>query len=162
MSALAKLTTTTSKAVSEMARTTASAIYNLPLGQNTNWSTSFVWGQNDDTHEGKTESLLLETDYQRGRDTVYARWERVEKSGHELVLKNDDLNEIFPANTATIANSAQRSGAVTRISALPSADGTPARLLAQSPPGFSLLNWHALKMIRAALASRGPYFGARN
>jgi hypothetical protein len=83
-------------------RTTASAIYNLPLRHETNWSTSFVWGQNDDAHEGKTESFLIETDYQRGRDTVYARWERVEKSGHELVLKKGDLNEIFTVNTATI------------------------------------------------------------
>jgi hypothetical protein len=83
-------------------RTTASAIYNQPLGVDRNLSTSFVWGQNHDTHEGKTQSFLLETNYQRGRDTVYARWERVEKSGHELVLKLMDLNEIFPVNAMTI------------------------------------------------------------
>jgi hypothetical protein len=82
-------------------RTTASAIYNQPLGHDRNWSTSFVWGQNHDTHEGKTQSFLLETNYQRGRDTVYARWERVEKSGHELVLAGGDLGEISPVNAAT-------------------------------------------------------------
>ena len=79
-------------------RTTASAIYNLPLGQDSNWSNSFVWGQNHDTGEGKTQSFLIESNYQRGRDTVYFRWERVQKSGHELVLKPFDESEIFPVN----------------------------------------------------------------
>jgi hypothetical protein len=83
-------------------RTTASAIYNQPLGHDSNWSTSFVWGQNNVTHEGKTQSFLIESDYQRERDTVYARWERVEKSGHELVLAPSDLDEIFPVNAVTI------------------------------------------------------------
>jgi hypothetical protein len=83
-------------------RTSTSAIYNQPLGHDVNWATSFVWGQNNDTGEGKTQSFLLETNYQRGRDTVYVRWERVEKSGHELVLRNVDLAEVFPVNAATI------------------------------------------------------------
>ena len=83
-------------------RTTASLIYNKRLGPDTNWATSVVWGQNDDTHEGKTESFLIETDFQRQRDTVYGRWERVEKSGHELVLARDDLNEIFPVHAFSV------------------------------------------------------------
>jgi hypothetical protein len=83
-------------------RTTASAIYNLSLGHDTNWSNSFVWGQNDNTGEGKTQSILLESNYQRGRDTVYGRWERVEKSGHELVLRPVDLGRIFPVNAITV------------------------------------------------------------
>jgi hypothetical protein len=87
---------------SKVHRTTASAIYNQPLGPDSNWSTSFVWGQNDVTHEGKTQSFLIESDYQRARDTVYGRWERVEKSGHELALGRRDLDEIFPVNAITI------------------------------------------------------------
>jgi Heavy metal binding domain len=79
-------------------RTTASAIYNLPLGHDTNWSNTFVWGQNNATSEGKTQSFLIESNYQRGRDTVYFRWERVQKSGHELVLKPFDESEIFPVS----------------------------------------------------------------
>jgi hypothetical protein len=82
-------------------RTTASAIYNQPLGHDTNWSTSFVWGQNNDSGE-TTESFLLESNYQRGRDTVYGRWERVEKSGHELVLADGDLARIFPVSAYSI------------------------------------------------------------
>jgi hypothetical protein len=83
-------------------RTTASIIYNLPLGRDTNWSNSFVWGQNNLTGEGKTESFLLESNYQRQRDTFYVRWERVEKSGHELVLVPRDLARIFPVQAYTL------------------------------------------------------------
>jgi Heavy metal binding domain len=79
-------------------RTTASAIYNLPLGHDSNWSNSFVWGQNNATEEGKTQSFLIESNYQRGRDTVYFRWERVQKSGHELVLDEADESKIFPVS----------------------------------------------------------------
>jgi hypothetical protein len=83
-------------------RTTASVIYNLPLGHDSNWSNTFVWGQNHDTGEGKTQSFLIESDYQRGRDTVYLRWERVEKSGHELVLDPPDESRILPVSGYTI------------------------------------------------------------
>jgi len=83
-------------------RTTASAIYNQPIGHDANWATSFVWGQNHDTHEGTTQSFLLETNFQRGRDTIYARCERVEKSGHELVLDLADESRIFPVSGYTI------------------------------------------------------------
>src|SRR5207248_612693 len=83
-------------------RTTASAIYNLPLGPDINWSNSFVWGQNNATSEGKTESFLVESNYQRGRNTVYLRWERVEKSGHELVLDPQDESRIFPIDGYSI------------------------------------------------------------
>jgi len=83
-------------------RTTASLIYNRPVGKESNWSNSFVWGQNHDTGEGKTQSFLLESNYQHGRDTVYGRWERVEKSGHELVLANADGEKIFPVSAYTI------------------------------------------------------------
>ena len=83
-------------------RTTASLIYNLPLGNDSNWSNSFVWGQNNDTGEGKTQSFLIESNYQRGPDTVYVRWERVQKSGHELVLNPPDESDIFPVSGYTI------------------------------------------------------------
>ncbi|HEX3420649.1 MAG TPA: heavy metal-binding domain-containing protein [Candidatus Udaeobacter sp.] len=83
-------------------RTTASAIYNLPLGHDSNWSNTFVWGQNNDTGEGKTQSFLVESNYQRGRDTVYFRWERVEKSGHELVLNEAADRRVFPVGAYTL------------------------------------------------------------
>jgi heavy metal-binding protein len=83
-------------------RTTASVIYHLPLGPDTNWSNTFVWGQNNATGEGKTQSFLIESNYQRGRDTIYLRWERVQKSGHELVLNPPDESRIFPIGGYTV------------------------------------------------------------
>ena len=83
-------------------RTTASAIYNLPFGNDSNWSNSFVWGQNNDTAQGKTQSFLIESDYQRGRNTVYFRWEHVEKSGEELVLNSAADTRVFPVSAYTI------------------------------------------------------------
>ena len=83
-------------------RTTASLIYNVPLGHDSNWSSSFVWGQNRDTGDGKTQSFLVETNYQHGRDTFYARFEHVEKPGHELVLDAVDRERIFPINAYTV------------------------------------------------------------
>ena len=83
-------------------RTTASLIYNRPLGHDANWSNSFVWGQNRGSGGGKTQSFLIETNYQRGRDTFYARYEHVEKPGHELVLDEIDHERIFPINAWTI------------------------------------------------------------
>jgi len=82
-------------------RTAASAIYNQPLDPDSNWATTFVWGQNNDSGE-KTQSVLVESNYQRNRDSVYMRWEFVQKSGRELVLAREDLNEIFPVNAVNL------------------------------------------------------------
>jgi hypothetical protein len=83
-------------------RTSASLIYNRPLGPDSNLSSSVVWGQNRASGGGKTQSFLLETNYQRGRDTVYGRVEHVQKPGHELVLDEVDHERVFPINAFTV------------------------------------------------------------
>jgi len=83
-------------------RTTASIIYNRPLGPDANWSTSFVWGQNRASGGDKTQSFLVETNFQRGPDTIYGRVEHVEKPGHELVLDAIDHERVFPINAFTV------------------------------------------------------------
>lgn len=70
-------------------RTTASWLYNRPLGEDANFTTALVWGQNNLNTEGKTNSYLAEADYQRGRDTLFTRIENIQKSGRELVLPED-------------------------------------------------------------------------
>ena len=82
--------------------TTSSLIYNVPFGPDSNWATTFVWGQNNTTGGGKTQSFLLESDFQRGRNTFYTRLERVEKSGQELVLHRTDFQKIFPIFAASL------------------------------------------------------------
>ena len=74
-------------------RITASWLYNKPLGEDSNFTTALVWGQNDLTTEGKSNSYLAEADYQRGRDTVFTRIENIQKSGHELSLPEDSLHD---------------------------------------------------------------------
>jgi Heavy metal binding domain len=76
-------------------RTTASVIYNRRLGPESNWSNSFVWGQNDTTREGKSQSFLVETDFQWKRETVYGRFEYVQKSGDELVLMSSNPRRMY-------------------------------------------------------------------
>ena len=70
-------------------RTTASLLYNKPLGYESNWYVGAVIGQNRLTDKSPTSNAyLLETDYRRNGNAYYARFERVQKAGHELVLPN--------------------------------------------------------------------------
>ena len=73
-------------------RITASWLYNKPLGEDSNFTTALVFGQNNLSTEGKTNSYLAEADYQHGRDTVFTRIENIQKSGHELVLPLESLH----------------------------------------------------------------------
>lgn len=75
-------------------RTTASAIYNKNFSSNINWSNSFVWGQNYGNGE-RTNAFLFETNYQFKKNSVFSRFERVQKSGHELVLEHPDDHSVF-------------------------------------------------------------------
>jgi hypothetical protein len=71
-------------------RTTASWLYNRPLGEDANLSTTFSWGQNIlPTAESHSNSFLVEADYQHGRHTYFSRLENIQKSGQELVLPEE-------------------------------------------------------------------------
>jgi plastocyanin len=68
-------------------RTTASAIYNKNFSDDRNWANSFVWGQNyDGGKDSRTNAFLFETNYQFQKNSVFSRFERVQKSAHELAL----------------------------------------------------------------------------
>lgn len=82
-------------------RTTASWIYNQPLGGDANFSSALVWGQNNLVDEGKTNSYLAEADLQRGSDTVFTRLENIQKSGHELSLPEAYHDRKFTLNQYT-------------------------------------------------------------
>ncbi len=82
-------------------RTTASAMYNKRLGEEKNWASTFVWGQN--YKEGHfTNSYLFESDYTFGKNAVFGRIEQVQKDGHELVLDEDDHDEVFRVGSYSI------------------------------------------------------------
>ena len=93
-------------------RTTASIIYNKPLGLGQFFTTSAVWGQNYESDNTRSNAYLLEADYHRSSDSVYTRAEFVQKSGNELVLDanptqlavSPDLAEtLFPIGAYTVS-----------------------------------------------------------
>jgi len=78
-------------------RTTASAIYNKKLADDRNWATTLLWGQNYANAE-RSDSFLVESDYGFGKSDVFGRYERVNKSGHDLVLSPPLEHEKFWLN----------------------------------------------------------------
>jgi hypothetical protein len=82
-------------------RTTASAIYNKKFGGERNLAATLVWGQNHANGKA-TNSVLLEGNYDFGRNAVMGRFENVEKSGHDLVLAAPLHDEVFRLNTFSV------------------------------------------------------------
>ena len=66
-------------------RTTASATYNKTFGENKNWASSPVWGQNYAEGE-RTNAFLFESNYDFYKNSVFGRLESVQKNSHELAL----------------------------------------------------------------------------
>jgi hypothetical protein len=83
-------------------RTTASWIYNRNLGEDSDFTTTLTWGQNDSSEDGKTNAVLAEAWYQRGRDSFFARGEQVQKTGHELDLSGDLEGRKFSVGAYTV------------------------------------------------------------
>lgn len=75
-------------------KTTASAIYNKRFSDTRNWASTFAWGQNYGNGQ-RTNSFLFEGNYDFDRNAVFGRVERVQKSGHDLVLDHADEHKIF-------------------------------------------------------------------
>ncbi|HEX8251157.1 MAG TPA: sulfocyanin-like copper-binding protein [Pyrinomonadaceae bacterium] len=66
-------------------RTTASAMFHKKLDENRNWSNSLVWGQNH-SDEGRNNAFLFESNYEFDKNSIFGRFEQVQKNSHELVL----------------------------------------------------------------------------
>ena len=75
-------------------KTTASAIYNKRFSDMRNWASTFAWGQNYGNGQ-RTNSFLFETNYDFDKNAVFGRVERVQKSGHDLVLDHPDEHNVF-------------------------------------------------------------------
>ncbi|WP_443970408.1 hypothetical protein [Sphingobium sp. CR28] len=66
----------------DVRRTSASITWNLPLGGNRNWQSTFAWGRNDPSggdHGYTTDAFLLDSAIQLGRWTIFGRAENVDK-----------------------------------------------------------------------------------
>ena len=63
----------------EVQRITASATYNLPIGEN-NWATTFAWGRNENNPGKNLNGYLLESEFLIGEThTIFSRLENVDK-----------------------------------------------------------------------------------
>ena len=82
-------------------KTTASAMYNRPLGDGRNVAATFVWGQNYANGE-YSNSFLLESNFDFDKNAIFGRFETVEKSGHDLVLDHGLEHEIFRVNALSL------------------------------------------------------------
>lgn len=88
----------------DVKKTTASAIYSLPL-RNDGWiNAAAVWGQNKVKDHRGENSFLLEGSWAKKKLAIHGRYEWVEKSTEELVLDENVYGHdaIFPVNLLTL------------------------------------------------------------
>jgi hypothetical protein len=86
----------------DVRRTTASVMYTRPLGFDSFWTHTAVWGQNNTTDGERSSSSLYETEYRRAGNGLFARFERVRKTGLDLVLPAPLSDETFPVSAYTV------------------------------------------------------------
>jgi hypothetical protein len=83
-------------------RTTASAIYSLPISDGSINATA-LWGMNKVKDHNGENAFLLEGSWRKNKLALYSRFEWVQKSSEELVLDENIYgdNSIFPINSLT-------------------------------------------------------------
>ncbi len=81
----------------DVTRTTASVLYATATGKATHFSGALIWGLNNKGPDHKEHSILLESNYQFGRNAIFGRYEFVQKSAEEL-----DLEDAFGHTTFNI------------------------------------------------------------
>jgi hypothetical protein len=70
-------------------RTTASALYAKRINKDKHFSAALIWGLNDKSDDHKEHSVLLEENYQSGKNAFFSRYEFIQKSTEELDLENE-------------------------------------------------------------------------
>jgi len=83
-------------------RTTASAIYSLPISFGT-FNATVLWGMNKIQDQDAANAFLLEGSWKRNKIDLYSRYEWVQKSTEELNLDENIYgpNSVFPINSLT-------------------------------------------------------------
>lgn len=85
-------------------RTTASATYSLPFGNERTFNATAVWGMNKIAGDHADNSVLIEGDVRMKKLDLYTRFEFVQKTTEELnlnrIIYGDDT--IFPVNAITL------------------------------------------------------------
>ena len=86
-------------------RTTASAIYSLPLGDERFFNAVALWGLNAVPNHTQEHTILSEASMAYRKWTIYGRYEWVQKSAEELVLDSFEPETIFWINALTLGSS---------------------------------------------------------
>jgi len=73
----------------DIIRTTASVLYANSISEKKHHSVALIWGLNDKSDGHKEHSLLLEDNYQFGKNALFSRYEFVQKSAEELDLEDE-------------------------------------------------------------------------
>lgn len=84
-------------------RTTASAVYSLPLKHDATFNATAVWGMNKTAGHDGEHAALLEASWRKDRLALHGRYEWVQKSIEELVLDENIYGHdaVFPVNAVT-------------------------------------------------------------
>ena len=77
-------------------------MYTRPLGFDAYWTHTFIFGQNNATDGERTNAYLYETEYRRNGNALFARFEQVQKSGHELVLAPPLVDGLYNLGAYTV------------------------------------------------------------
>ena len=83
-------------------RLVASLLLNKPLGAERNWYNGFVFGQNSESGGARTSAYLAESDYQRGRNTAFARIETGTRSARDLVIPGVSSATLYKVGVFTV------------------------------------------------------------
>jgi hypothetical protein len=83
-------------------RTTASVLYAKSVNANKHYSAALVWGLNDKGADHKEHSILLEDNYQFGKNALFSRYEFIQKSTEELALENELGHERFDVHVFSL------------------------------------------------------------
>ena len=86
----------------DITRTTASALFAKTMGNNNHLSAALIWGMNDKRNDHKEHSILLEENYQFGKNALFSRYEFVQKSADELELEDELGHQILDIHAFSI------------------------------------------------------------
>ena len=84
----------------DISRTTASAIYSLPLANDGTFNATAIWGFNKSKGHSGENAFVLEASWGKNKLALHSRYEFVQKSAEELLLDEGIYgdNAIFPVN----------------------------------------------------------------
>ena len=85
----------------DVTRTTASVIHSYNFTKSHRINSTIAWGMNDKGSNHKEHSLLLESNFDLNKSSIYGRYEFVQKDADELVLNGFGHDEKFNINALT-------------------------------------------------------------